>query len=143
MHELGIMTGVLDAAGAAAQDAGAIRVVKVSLRVGEMTEAIQDALEFAFQALREVPEYELFATSELEVEMVAPKSHCFECGAVYTHDRFHMLCPECGSFATELLEGRELEISSIEVDLPDDDENAEGEQAEGEGEGGLAEEGDA
>ena len=33
-----------------------------------------------------------------------------------------MLCPECGSFATELIAGRELQIDSIEVDIPDDEE---------------------
>ena len=57
--------------------------------------------------------------------MVKPKSRCLECGAEYEHDRFHMLCPECGSFATELIAGRELQIDSIEVDIPDDDEENE------------------
>ncbi len=33
-----------------------------------------------------------------------------------------MLCPECGSFATELVAGRELQIDSIEVDIPDGEE---------------------
>ena len=47
MHELGIMTGVLDAVQTSAKQAGADRVLKVSLSVGEMTEAIEDALRFA------------------------------------------------------------------------------------------------
>ena len=47
MHELGIMTGVMDAVTTSAQQAGATRVLKVSLSVGEMTEAIEDALMFA------------------------------------------------------------------------------------------------
>ena len=51
--------------------------------------------------------------------MIRPKSRCLECGAEFEHDRFHMFCPECDSFATELLAGRELQIDSIEVDLPD------------------------
>ena len=38
----------------------------------------------------------------------------------YEHDRFHMVCPECGGYNTKLLAGRELQIDSIEVDLPDD-----------------------
>ena len=105
MHELGIMTGVMDAVTTSAQQAGATRVLKVSLSVGEMTEAIEDA--------------------ELQITMVKPKSRCLECGAEYEHDRFHMLCPECGSFATELIAGRELQIDSIEVDIPDDDEENE------------------
>ena len=52
MHELGIMTGVMDAVTTSAQQAGATRVLKVSLSVGEMTEAIEDALMFAFELCR-------------------------------------------------------------------------------------------
>ena len=48
MHELGIMTSVLDSAREAAQDAGALRLLSITLSVGEMTEAIEDALQFAF-----------------------------------------------------------------------------------------------
>ena len=122
MHELGIMTGVLDAVQTSAKQAGADRVLKVSLSVGEMTEAIEDALRFAFEALSEQREYVLCAGAELDITMVCPRSRCLECGAEYDHDRFHMLCPECGSFATELIAGRELQIDSIEVDIPDDEE---------------------
>lgn len=124
MHELGIMTGVLDAVETAARDAGALKVTKVSLSVGEMTEAIEDALRFAFQALQEMQEYGMTAEAELEIRMIRPRSRCFECGAEYEHDRFHMLCPECGGFATELIAGREMQIDSIEVDLPDDEPEA-------------------
>ena len=113
MHELGIMTGVLDAVQTSARQAGADRVLKVSLSVGEMTEAIEDALRFAFEALSEQQEYALCAGAELDIVMVRPRSRCLECGAEYDHDRFHMLCPECGSFATELVAGRELQIDSI------------------------------
>ena len=53
MHELGIMSGVMDSVQQAANEAGAQRVLKISLSVGEMTEAIEDALRFAFEALRD------------------------------------------------------------------------------------------
>jgi hydrogenase nickel incorporation protein HypA/HybF len=118
MHELGIMQGVMEAATTAAKDAGALKLTHVTLVVGEMTEAIPDALQFAFEALCEGNDFYEGAT--LEVKMVKPKSICLECGEEYTHDRFHMFCPKCDSFATQLIEGRELNIESIEVDLPDD-----------------------
>lgn len=119
MHELGIMTGVLEAVETSAKQAGATSVLKVSLSVGEMTEAIEDALRFAFEALSEQPEYALCKDAELVINMVKPRSTCLECEAEYEHDRFHMLCPECGGFATKLIAGREMRIESIEVDLPD------------------------
>lgn len=122
MHELGIMTGVMDAVTKSAHDAGADKVMKVTLSVGEMTECIQDALEFAFEALTEDDPF--VRDAELTINMIKPKSRCLECGAEFEHDRFHMFCPECDSFATELLAGRELQIDSIEVDIPDDEEES-------------------
>ena len=118
MHELGIMTGVMDAVETSARQAGATSVTRVVLSVGEMTEAIQDALQFAFEVLCE--QNELCANAQLEVHMVKPRSRCLECGAEFEHDRFHRFCPQCDSFATELLCGRELQIDSIEVDIPDE-----------------------
>lgn len=120
MHELGIMTGVMEAVETSAKQAGADKVLKVSLSVGEMTEAIEDALRFAFEVLSDQPEYALLSGAQLDIAMIACRSRCLECGAEYEHDRFHMLCPACESFATELIAGRELQIDSIEVDLPDD-----------------------
>lgn len=122
MHELGIMAGVMDAVTKSAHDAGADKVLKVTLSVGEMTECIQDALEFAFEALTEDDPF--VRDAELTINMIKPKSRCLECGAEFEHDRFHMFCPECDSFATELLAGRELQIDSIEVDIPDDEEES-------------------
>ena len=40
MHELGIMTGVMEAVETSARQAGATSVTRVTLSVGEMTEAI-------------------------------------------------------------------------------------------------------
>ena len=124
MHELGIMTGVMDSTLATAKEAGATKVLSITLRIGRMTEAIEDALQFAFDAVKENT---IAQDATLEVIMVEPKSVCLSCGTEYEHDRFHMLCPACESPFTQLVQGKELEIASIEVELPDeeDDENRE------------------
>lgn len=118
MHELGIMTSVMDSVTPVAKEAGATRLLKVTLRIGEMTEAIEDALQFAFDVLKEGDPF--LQDAVLEVHMVRPKSICLDCGTEFEHDRFHMFCPECDSFALQLMEGREMEVESIEVDLPED-----------------------
>ena len=116
MHELGIMTGVMDAVQGAAAQAGAVRVLRVDLSIGEMTEAIEDALRFSFEVLSEGTVVE---GAELAITTIKPRSRCHDCGAEYEHDRFHMRCPECGGSSTTLIAGRELRIDSIEVDIPD------------------------
>ena len=120
MHELGIMTGVMESVEQAAREAGADRVLKISLSVGVMTEAVEDALRFAFEALSKGTMSE---GAEFVVTMIEPKSICLECGTEFTHDRFHVLCPACNSAFTQLIQGKELQIDSIEVDLPDEDES--------------------
>lgn len=118
MHELGIMTGVVESVRTAALDAGATRLLKVTISVGEMTEAVDTALQFAFEALTDDDPF--MAGAELRVNTIRPKSRCLECAAEFEHDRFNLFCPECDSFATELIAGREMQIDSIEVDLPEE-----------------------
>ena len=125
MHELGIMTGVMDAVEKSARDAGADRVLKISLSVGVKTEAIEDSLRFAFEALSE-SEYTMCKGAELDITMVTPRSICNECGHEYAHDRYHVACPQCGSGLTHIIAGKELQIDSIEVNIPDEDDEPEG-----------------
>lgn len=116
LHEMSIISGVLDAVVPSAERAGAERVLGITLRIGDMTEVVDEALEFAFEALTEGT---LCEGAELVVHKVHPRSMCFECGSEFDHDRFHRACPECGSYETRLIAGKEMEIESIEVDLPE------------------------
>lgn len=122
MHEVGIVNDILDTVTTAARGAEASRVVSVSLRIGDMCEVVPDALDFAWETLRERDA--LTAGCALEVERVRPQSACAACGAVFDHDRFHCRCPRCGSAEARLLHGRELDIASMEIDDADgvDDE---------------------
>lgn len=119
MHELGIMTGVMESVEEAARNAGADKVLEIDLSVGVMTEAVEDALRFAFEALSEGTMCE---GAEFRINMIQPVSTCLECGNEYTHDRYHVTCPKCGSGFTQLIAGKEMRIDSIEVDIPDEDE---------------------
>ena len=120
MHEVGIVNDILDTVTAAARGAGASRVVSVSLRIGDMCEVVPDALDFAWETLRERDR--LCAGCALEVERIHPQSECSACGTVFEHDRFNCRCPQCGSGEARLLHGRELDIVSMEID-----DDAEGE----------------
>ena len=108
MHELGIMTGVMESVEEAARNAGATKVLEIDLSVGVMTEAVEDALRFAFK-----------------INMIQPVSVCLECGNEFEHDRYHVTCPQCESGFTQLIAGKEMQIDSIEVDIPDENDSVE------------------
>lgn len=113
MHEMGITQSILEASFDAAEKAGATRITEIRITVGEMTEVVDFALQFAFEAL--TPDT-MAQGATLTVRMLSPKSRCRECDLTYDHDRFQMICPACGSMDIEQLQGHELQIDSIEAD---------------------------
>jgi hydrogenase nickel incorporation protein HypA/HybF len=114
MHELGIAEGILSSAVAAAAQAGAPVIHSVDVSIGELTEVMEDALRFAWEAI--VPGT-LAAGATLNVTMVTPRSECLDCGHPFEHGRFDgARCPACGSYLVTLVCGRELKIDSIDID---------------------------
>ena len=53
MHEVSLMSGILEAVEQAAREAGAQRVTVIALTIGDMTEVVPESLSFAFEALSE------------------------------------------------------------------------------------------
>jgi len=128
---MGITKGILDASVAAAEEAGATRISEIRISVGELTEIVDDALQFAFEALSPGTMAE---DAVLTVTFLPAQSHCLECDTHFEHGRFDMVCPECGSFMLELETGRELRIDSIETDDVEADSGQEATTSNGAGE---------
>lgn len=116
MHELSIVTNVLETATKAAKSQGANKLTGVNLKVGIYKQVIDDALQFSWRLMADDDPFSEGA--ELSVEYVSPESICSECGHEFAHDMFHRKCPKCGCEWTELVKGSELEISSIKVENP-------------------------
>lgn len=114
MHELGLIASVVDAVKPVAIDNHATRIKQINLRIGEMTEVIEDALMFSFDVLAE--DEPLLENCKLNVEFNGCKSVCGECGITFEHDRFHRVCPACGSNLTRLIDGNNMDIASIEIE---------------------------
>jgi hydrogenase nickel incorporation protein HypA/HybF len=113
VHEFGLMANVLEQTEKACREAGAVRVTRIRLVAGEMTEVLPEALEFALEALGAGTVAE---GATLCVERPRPRSRCTQCGYEFENDRFSRACPTCGALATELLAGRELYIKDMEIE---------------------------
>jgi hydrogenase nickel incorporation protein HypA/HybF len=114
MHELGIAQGILDSAITAAKDAGATRINEVDITVGELTEVMEEALHFAWDAIAPGT---LAEGASLNVTMVGGISKCALCGHEWEHGRYDgAQCPECKGYIVSLVRGRELKIDSIDID---------------------------
>ena len=114
MHELSIITGVIDSTLKVAHEQNATLVRAINLKIGVMVDAIDDALRASFEMLAE--DESKLKGCKLNIQYVDPTSRCLECGETYAHDRFDRRCPACSSDIVELTAGNEIEIVSIEIE---------------------------
>jgi hydrogenase nickel incorporation protein HypA/HybF len=113
MHEMGITSGILASAIEAAEAEGATRINEVDISIGDLTEIVEDALQFAWEALSPGTMAE---GSKLVVNHIPARSRCMQCDKEFEHDKYDLTCPTCDAFMIESLTGRELRIDSIDVD---------------------------
>ncbi len=114
MHELSIVTSVVESVTESLASYPGARVLQVRLRVGALSAVIEDSLQFCYGiAIEGTP----LASSRLVVNTVPVTVHCSACGrdgALQSLQHFH--CPHCDAPATDVRTGRELEIESIEIE---------------------------
>lgn len=96
----------------AAKSAGANRVTSLRLRVGRLSGAVPEAMEFAWDVVRRET---IAADARLEIESVAAACWCSTCQAEFECADYFDECPRCHNLSGELRRGRELEIASVEM----------------------------
>ena len=106
------MQGALAAAEAQARARGAARIHRLRLRIGQLSGVVPDSLRFAFEALSAGT---LAEGGELEIEAVPATFWCRRCEREFGCPDFIPECPQCRQWDGELRQGREMELSSMEI----------------------------
>ncbi|MFF7073848.1 hydrogenase maturation nickel metallochaperone HypA [Streptomyces pseudovenezuelae] len=113
MHELSIATAIIERADELARADGTAAVSVVTVRVGELSGVVPDALDFAFEVARDGT---ALAAARLVVEQVPAQAYCGPCAQEFAVGMPPFFwCPHCDQPSTELRSGRELEITGIEA----------------------------
>ncbi|MDB1088538.1 hydrogenase maturation nickel metallochaperone HypA [Streptomyces sp. ACA25] len=117
MHELSIAVAVIERAEDTAREHGATGVESVRLRVGALAGVVAESLRFAFEVAREDT---ALHGARLLIEEVPARARCTACPAEFAVGTPPELwCPRCDSPATELLSGRELELTEVDLTYHD------------------------
>jgi hydrogenase nickel incorporation protein HypA/HybF len=122
MHELSIAMSILDVAGEEAERRG-VQVLAVRLKLGPLSGVIKEALLSAYEMAREDS---LLPESELIIEEVPIVVHCPNCEKDVPAESIQQICCSiCGTPTPDVVSGRELEVTGLEVrDLPPEEQSA-------------------
>ncbi len=111
MHELSIVSSVVEQVIETLEAYPGARVKEVRLRVGALAAVVEDSLQFCYGIATEGTALE---GSVLVVKILPVVMHCERCNAdVELESVQSFRCPRCGELVGDLRQGRELEIESI------------------------------
>ncbi len=113
MHELSLAQNIAEIAQQTASANGNRRVTAVGLRVGDLSGVVVESLTFCFAAITAGTPLDGAA---LRVERVPVRAHCRKCGSHCAVEDLVFLCPSCGSGELEIIAGKELQVTDIEVE---------------------------
>jgi hydrogenase nickel incorporation protein HypA/HybF len=114
MHELSLVTSIVESVTESLAAYPSARVVEVRLRVGALASVIPESLEFCYGIAAEGTPLE---GSQLVVNLLPVVMRCVRCDKDVTLDGVQSFrCPKCGEPCSEMMQGRELEIEAIEID---------------------------
>ena len=113
MHELSVMTYLLEAVEEKAREIGAARVVAINLVMGERASMFDDSLLFYFDMLTPGTRAE---GARLNVRRTPMRFHCAGCAQDYSPVDDTFRCPQCQTVGQVTNDGTELLIESIEVE---------------------------
>lgn len=114
MHELSIALSLVEAACDKLAELGDdVRVDALHLRLGALSGVVREALEFSFELAAAGTAIE---GARLAIEEVAVTVACPRCEGERTLLSVqHFRCPDCGTPTPEVIHGRELELTALEV----------------------------
>jgi hydrogenase nickel incorporation protein HypA/HybF len=114
MHELSLVTSVVESVTQALSDYPGAKVLSVRLKVGALASVVEDAMQFCYGIATEGTPLE---GSRLVVDLLPVVMHCEKCAAdVELPGVQSFRCPRCGTPLSDMRQGRELEIDSFEID---------------------------
>ncbi|WP_312472999.1 hydrogenase maturation nickel metallochaperone HypA [Neobacillus sp.] len=114
MHEMSLMGDILQLIQEDASDKGIQQIDKVELIVGEISNAMPDALRMAFDIFRDQNLHLFTETAELVLHIEEAKAKCVLCELEYRPDQKIALCPSCLVPSGKVLSGETFQILSYE-----------------------------
>jgi hydrogenase nickel incorporation protein HypA/HybF len=112
MHELSIAHSLVDIASQAALEVNATQVDLVKLRLGALSGVVKEALLFSYDV---VIENTILAGSRLDIEELPVVVYCAPCEVESQLPGIQQFrCPKCGQPTARIVQGKELEIVSLE-----------------------------
>lgn len=114
MHEMALMGDILNIIIEDAEKKGIKQFNKIELMVGELSNAMPDALRMAFAIYKEQNPHLFSEEASLHIQYEEALSECVFCHTRYKPDLKISICPSCNMPSGKLVSGETFQVLSYE-----------------------------
>jgi len=98
-----------------AHRAGGTQIHGLKLRIGALSGVEPDALRFAFDV---VTQGTMAQGANLDIDFLPAICYCHHCQKEFQPEAWIYACPICEKLSTDIRQGKELELTSVEIAAP-------------------------
>ena len=113
MHELSVTESILEIALRHAEQAGAKRITRLNLVIGELSGIVGESVQFYWDMIAQDT---IAAGSELHFEHIPASLRCLDCAHRFPMDGQTYACPACGGSRVVAAGGDDFRLDSIEIE---------------------------
>jgi hydrogenase nickel incorporation protein HypA/HybF len=113
MHELSIVTSIVDIANEEAEKAGIKQFSDIKLAIGTQSGIVLEALHFAW---KHGVKNSVIENAKLKIEIIKAIAVCEDCKHEFEAESLYDYCPRCNSLFTNIIQGKEMRILALEFD---------------------------
>ena len=113
MHEYSITESLLKLALEKAEEAGAVKISRINLVIGDMSGVVTECVQFYFDFMSKET---IAKDARLDFKKVPITVRCRKCHNIFTPQDSDWSCPECHENSIDVVSGRECHMESIEVE---------------------------
>ena len=113
MHEYSIVQALLDQCESHAAKHAASKITKVVTKIGVLSGVEPDLLQTAFDTFKEGT---ICEKAEFVMNIQPIVIRCDDCGQETTLKELNLACPQCKSIHTQIIDGEEMYLMSLEME---------------------------
>jgi len=113
VHELSVTQNILEIALRHAEQAGASRITRLNLVIGDFSSIVDDSVRFYWDIISRGT---IAEGAELCFERVPATLRCLSCQMTFSPNGQEFACPDCGSYQVMVIDGDQFYLDSIEVE---------------------------
>jgi hydrogenase nickel incorporation protein HypA/HybF len=110
---MSIANSILKIAKTEVMKTNAKQIKEIELEIGELAGVEYESLDFALNVLTRNSEFE---NTKILILKPKGKAQCSDCKHLFEIDNFLSSCPECKSYNTIIISGKELRVKSLLIE---------------------------